>query len=356
MEFSPGLRGVVAGETSISTVGKEGTSLRYRGYDATDLTKNNTYEQVASLIIADSLNDKDFRKSFAKYYLEISKDQKTNDLLSEIKQTLHPMDVIRTVVSYKGELTTLRKQQLDKEDKTELSARINATVCYIIASYHEESCDELDSQYLVASSLLPNSSSKDQLEALDDMLILYAEHGFNASTFATRVTASTRADLTGAIVSGIATLKGELHGGANERAVELINSFDSVDEAIDGVKQLLENKKKIMGFGHGVYKVQDPRSPIVKSWVDKLAQTEFSKNRFEIAKKIDQIMDEEKNLFPNVDFYGGLLLAELGFEVDLFTPIFVAGRSVGWAAHYFEQREQDILIRPAAKYIGPSER
>ena len=356
MEFSPGLRGVVAGETSISTVGKEGTSLRYRGYDATDLTKNNTYEQVASLIIADSLNDKDFRKSFAKYYLEISKDQKINDLLSEIKQTLHPMDVIRTVVSYKGELTTLRKKQLDKEDKTELSARINAIVCYIIASYHEESCDELDSQYLVASSLLPNSSSKDQLEALDDMLILYAEHGFNASTFATRVTASTRADLTGAIVSGIATLKGELHGGANERAVELINSFDSVEEAIDGVKQLLENKKKIMGFGHGVYKVQDPRSPIVKSWVEKLAHTEFSLNRFEIAKKIDQIMDEEKNLFPNVDFYGGLLLAELGFEVDLFTPIFVAGRSVGWAAHYFEQREQDILIRPAAKYIGPSER
>ena len=356
MEFSPGLRGVVAGETSISTVGKEGTSLRYRGYDATDLTKNNTYEQVASLIIADSLNDKDFKKSFSKYYLEISKDQKINDLLSEIKQTLHPMDVIRTLVSYKGELTTLRKQQLDKEDKTELSARINATVCYIIASYHEESCDELDSQYLVASSLLPNSSSKDQLEALDDMLILYAEHGFNASTFATRVTASTRADLTGAIVSGIATLKGELHGGANERAVELINSFDSIEQAIDGVKQLLEKKKKIMGFGHGVYKVQDPRSPIVKSWVEKLAQTEFSKNRFEIAKKIDQIMDEEKNLFPNVDFYGGLLLAELGFEVDLFTPIFVAGRSVGWAAHYFEQREQDILIRPAAKYIGPSER
>tara|TARA_B100000945_G_scaffold321100_1_gene333823 strand:+ start:1543 stop:2613 length:1071 start_codon:yes stop_codon:yes gene_type:complete len=356
MEFSPGLRGVVAGETSISTVGKEGTSLRYRGYDATDLTKNNTYEQVASLIIADSLNDKDFRKSFENYYLEISKDQKINDLLSEIKQTLHPMDVIRTLVSYKGELTTLRKQQLDKEDKIELSARINAIVCYIIASYHKESCDELDSQYLVASSLLPNSSSKDQLEALDDMLILYAEHGFNASTFATRVTASTRADLTGAIVSGIATLKGELHGGANERAVELINSFDSVEEAIDGVKQLLENKKKIMGFGHGVYKVQDPRSPIVKSWVEKLAHTEFSLNRFEIAKKIDQIMDEEKNLFPNVDFYGGLLLAELGFEVDLFTPIFVAGRSVGWAAHYFEQREQDILIRPAAKYIGPSER
>ena len=356
MEYSPGLRGVIAGETAISTVGKEGTSLRYRGYDATDLTSNNTYEEVASLIITDSLNDKNFKKSFSKYYSETIKDTKLNELLTEIKEKLHPMDVVRTIVSYKGELTTLRKQRLDDEDKTELSARINAIVCYIIASYHNESTDELNSQYLVASSLLPNGASKEKLEALDDMLILYAEHGFNASTFATRVTASTRADLTGAIVSGIATLKGELHGGANERAVELINSFETIDDAEKGVKELLEKKTKIMGFGHGVYKVQDPRSPIVKNWVAKLTDDKSSKIRFEIAQKIDQIMDEEKNLFPNVDFYGGLLLAELGFEVDLFTPIFVAGRSVGWASHYFEQREQDILIRPAAKYIGPSER
>jgi len=356
MDYSPGLRGVIAGETAISTVGKEGTSLRYRGYDATNLTSNKTYEEVASLILTDSIKDKNFKKSFSKYYLETSKDTKLNELLGEIKEKLHPMDVVRTIVSYKGELTTLRKKSLDNEDKTELSARITAIVCYIIASYHQEVCDELDKQYLVASSLLPNGTSKEKLEALDDMLILYAEHGFNASTFATRVTASTRADLTGAIVSGIATLKGELHGGANERAVELINSFETVDDAEKGIKELLEQKTKIMGFGHGVYKIQDPRSPIVKNWVSKLVNSDESKNRFEIAKKIDQIMDEEKNLFPNVDFYGGLLLAELGFAVDLFTPIFVAGRSVGWASHYFEQREQDILIRPAAKYIGLSER
>ena len=356
MDYSPGLRGVIAGETAISTVGKEGTSLRYRGYDATVLTSNNTYEEVAALIITNFLDDKNFKKSFSKYYLETIKDTKLNELLPEIKEKLHPMDVVRTIVSYKGELTTLRKQSLDNEDKTELSARINAIVCYIIASYHNESTDELDSQYLVASSLLPNGASKEKLEALDDMLILYAEHGFNASTFATRVTASTRADLTGAIVSGIATLKGELHGGANERAVELINSFETIEDAEKGIKELLEKKTKIMGFGHGVYKVQDPRSPIVKNWVSKLTSNESSKLRFEIAQKIDQIMDDEKNLFPNVDFYGGLLLAELGFEVDLFTPIFVAGRSIGWASHYFEQREQDILIRPAAKYIGHSER
>ncbi len=356
MDYSPGLRGVIAGETAISTVGKEGTSLRYRGHDATVLTSNNTYEEVASLILTDILEGKNFKKSFSKYYSETAKDNKLNELLIEIKEKLHPMDVVRTIVSYKGELTTLRKKSLDNDDKIELSARITAIVCYIIASYHQEACDELDKDYLVSSSLLPNGASKEKLEALDDMLILYAEHGFNASTFATRVTASTRADLTGAIVSGIATLKGELHGGANERAVELINSFEYVADAEKGIMELLEQKTKIMGFGHGVYKIQDPRSPIVKNWVSKLVNSDESKNRFEIAQKIDQIMDEEKNLFPNVDFYGGLLLAELGFEVDLFTPIFVAGRSVGWASHYFEQREQDILIRPAAKYTGPSER
>ena len=258
------------------------------------------------------------------------------------------MDLLRTIVS--------GGQEMDSDTEIESIARISATVCFAIASYHKADTNSLSDKYLVASSLLPNDASDEMLEALDDMLILYAEHGFNASTFATRVTASTRADLTGAIVSGIATLKGELHGGANERAVELINSFNTVEDAEKGIYSLLDEKKKIMGFGHGVYKVQDPRSPVVKNWVEQLVDNDFSKNRFEIAKKIDQIMDEEKNLFPNVDFYGGLLLAELGFEVDLFTPIFVAGRSIGWAAHYFEQREQDILIRPAAKYIGPSER
>jgi 2-methylcitrate synthase len=353
MEYSPGLRGVIAGETSISTVGREGTSLRYRGYDATELTKNNSYEEVASLIINDSLNGDQFKESFKKYYMESISDERLAYYLKDLKKNpvpngMHPMDVLRTVVS--------ASYHSEEVSNIEAVAKISAVVCYSIASYFNSETDELDDNYLVASSLLPNSSSMEMLEALDDILILYAEHGFNASTFATRVTASTRADLVGSIVSGISTLKGELHGGANERAVELINSFKSLTEAENGVKEMLSQKKKIMGFGHGVYKVQDPRSPIVKAWVEKLSIEDSSKNRFEIAKKIDEIMDKEKKLFPNVDFYGGLLLAELGFEVDLFTPIFVAGRSVGWAAHYFEQREQDTLIRPAAKYIGPQER
>tara|TARA_B100000927_G_scaffold193581_1_gene156137 strand:- start:357 stop:1418 length:1062 start_codon:yes stop_codon:yes gene_type:complete len=353
MDYSPGLRGIVAGETAISTVGKEGTSLRYRGYDATGLTKNNTYEEVASLIINDSLNGDEFKEAFTKFYNAAIEDKALSKYIEDLKRLhppngMHPMALLRTIVS--------GGEEKDSDTKIELVARISATVCFAIASYHKANADVLSDKYLVASSLLPNDASDEMLEALDDMLILYAEHGFNASTFATRVTASTRADLTGAIVAGIATLKGELHGGANERAVELINSFNTIDEAEKGIHVLLNEKKKIMGFGHGVYKIQDPRSPIVKNWLEKLVDNDFSKNRFEIAKKIDEIMDTEKNLFPNVDFYGGLLLAELGFEIDLFTPIFVAGRSVGWAAHYFEQREQDILIRPSAKYIGPPER
>ena len=353
MEYSPGLRGVIAGETSISTVGMEGTSLRYRGYDATNLTSKNTYEDVAALIIQDSFDSDNFKEAFTKFYNTAVEDRVLTKYIEDLKSLhppkgIHPMALLRTIVS--------GGEEMDSDTEIELVARISATVCFAIASYHKADTNILSDKYLVASSLLPNDASDEMLEALDDILILYAEHGFNASTFATRVTASTRADLTGAIVSGISTLKGELHGGANERAVELINSFDNPDEAELGVKKLLEEKKKIMGFGHGVYKVQDPRSPIVKNWVEKLAVSEYSINRFEIAKTIDQVMDSEKNLFPNVDFYGGLLLAELGFDIDLFTPIFVAGRTVGWAAHYFEQREQDILIRPAAKYIGPSER
>ena len=348
MDYSPGLRGVIAGETQISTVGMEGTSLRYRGYDAVGLTSTNIYEDVASLIIDDDLDGELFKKSFSNHYKKLSEDLGLIELINRLKTEQHPMDVTRTAISYIGEA--------DESNKLDSASKVTAIACLAIASYNKESSDVLDQTYTVASSLLPNSSTEQQLEALDDMLILYAEHGFNASTFAARVTASTRSDLISAIVSGVGTLKGELHGGANEAAVELINSFKTPEDAKKGVYQLLEDKKKIMGFGHGVYKIQDPRSPVVKNWVEVLSTSEESINKYEIAKTIDSIMDSEKKLFPNVDFYGGLLLSELGFAVDVFTPIFVAGRSVGWSAHYFEQRNQDTLIRPAAKYTGIQER
>ncbi len=348
MDYSPGLRGVVAGETAISTVGREGTSLRYRGYDAIELTKSKSYEEVASLIIANDFSSEEFKFSYKSHFKSIKENEFLNFVLNKIKTHQHPMDVLKVITSLVGE--PLSSSQIDA------TAQLIAVSGYVISSYHSAPSFEIHDKYVVASSLLPDSSSEEKIEALDDMLILYAEHGFNASTFATRVTASTRSDLTSSILSGIGTLKGELHGGANEKAVEMICNYKDTDEASSGVLEMLEKKQKIMGFGHGVYKIKDPRSAVVKSWVEKLSVGKESKNRFNIAQKIDSIMTEKKNLFPNVDFYGGLMLYELGFEIKLFTPIFVTGRTAGWAAHYFEQREQDVLIRPAARYIGPAER
>ena len=198
MEYSPGLRGVIAGETKISTVGMEGTSLRYRGYDAIKLTETHTYEDVASLIINDDLDGSDFTTFFKHYYTELDGDNDVNNLFKQIKSRLHPMDVIRTIVSYIGES--------EKKSDLELTTQISAAVAYVIASYNENDTSELDDEYTVASSMLSNNATSDQLQALDDILILYAEHGFNASTFATRVTGSTRSDLTSSIVSGLSLI------------------------------------------------------------------------------------------------------------------------------------------------------
>ena len=244
MDYSPGLRGVVAGETEISTVGMEGTSLRYRGYDAIELTNSHTYEDVASLIIDDNLDGKLFKETFSDHYENLLNDKDLIKIIDNLKVEQHPMDVMRTAISYIG--------QADERNKLQAASKVTAIACLVIASYNDQPSNQLDDDYTVASSLLPNSASNQQHEALDDMLILYAEHGFNASTFAARVTASTRSDLTSAIVSGVGTLKGELHGGANEAAVELINSFNNPEDAEKGVYKLLEEKKKIMGFGHGV--------------------------------------------------------------------------------------------------------
>ena len=349
MEYSPGLRGVIAGETSISTVGAEGESLSYRGVDAVGLTETNNYQDTASLIIEDNLDSKEFVKHFNYHYTRICENEFYFNLFKSLCDELHPMDVIRTMISSSGEL--------NEASHIEQTSRMISLSSFAIAQFVDRCSENIrggaqNENYLVASALLPGEENVEFLEALDDVLILYAEHGFNASTFACRVSASTRSDLTSSITSGIGTLKGELHGGANEEGTKLIVSFNSPEEAISGIKNKLSKKEKIMGFGHGVYKIKDPRSQIVKSWVEKLSVRDKEINNFEIAKAIDKTMKEEKDLFPNVDFYGGLLLHLLGFKTELFTPIFVVGRTAGWSAHYFEQREQDTLIRPAAKYIG----
>ena len=345
MDYSPGLRGVIAGETEISTVGMEGTSLRYRGYDAIELTRSHTYGDVASLIIDDILDGGSFKKSFANHYISLLKDSELIELINRLKIEQHPMDVLRTAISYIGEA--------DESNKLDAASKLTAIACLAIASYNLEPSDNLDEEFVVASALLPNNSSLQQLEALDDMLILYAEHGFNASTFAARVTASTRSDLTSSIVSGVGTLKGELHGGANEAAVELINSFNTVEDADKGVHQLLEEKKKItLSLIETFNKASQVALDLRKAGLQKEIKpdnTPVSNGDIEVNKILKLLSIDSKKFFEGInDQIVKEKLKELtsnAFEKELFgAPTFVANNKIFWGQDRLEYAIEELNL------------
>lgn len=354
-----GLAGIVVGDTAICTVGKAGLGLTYRGYDIHDLAKYAMFEEVAYLLVYGQLPNRSELQAYREKLMMLRELPSTLKLMLEnIPANTNPMDVLRTGCSMLGTLEPESKQYTQEDIADRLLASVPGMLLYwyhfhkngqrIKTSSNE---DSIAGHFLY----LLHGKKPDELpqQTMNVSLILYAEHEFNASTFAARVTASTEADFYSAIVTGIGTLRGPLHGGANEAAMELIQQFKTPDEAEIGIKKMLAEKQKIMGFGHRVYKISDPRSDIIKKYSEKLAKNAKDGYLFPVSERIEKIMWDEKKLFPNADFYSATAYHFCGIPTPMFTPIFVMSRISGWSAHIIEQRKDNRLIRPEANYIGP---
>lgn len=359
---SAGLAGIVAGQSAIATVGQAGVGLNYRGYSIEDLAEHASFEEVAHLLIYGQLPTKAELATYVKKLISLRTIPNTlKTVLKLIPKNTHPMDVLRTACSMLGTLEPENNfnQQYDIADR--LLALFPGILCYWYAYHHlGKEISEESSERTVGGHFLALLHGHEPLALHRNMmnvsLILYAEHEFNASTFAARVTAATLADFYSTITSAIGTLRGPLHGGANEAAMALIEQFKTPQEAEQQLIIMIESKAKIMGFGHRVYKDCDPRSDIIKAWSEKLAQAYGDLSFYTISERIEAVMRREKNIFPNLDFYSASAYHYCGIPTSLFTPIFVISRITGWAAHVIEQRADNRLIRPTSDYIGPATR
>ncbi|MEE9322883.1 MAG: 2-methylcitrate synthase [Granulosicoccus sp.] len=357
-----GLRGQSAGHTAICTVGKSGAGLTYRGYDIADLAQHATFEEVAYLLMYGQLPTVNELAAYhARLHALRTLPQALKDVLESIPVDSHPMDVLRTTCSVLGNLepeTDFSQQHAAAE---RLLATFPGSICYWYRFVHEGIRINTDNdEKSIAGHVLEmtqgRSPSATQQRCLDVSLILYAEHEFNASTFNARVCAATLSDFHSAITGAIGTLRGRLHGGANEAAMALIEQFRTPDEAEQGVRKILAKKGKVMGFGHAVYRDSDPRSALIKSWARELAESAPDGYLFAVSEAVEKLLWDEKKLFPNADFYSATAYHFNGIPTDLFTPLFVCSRLAGWAAHVFEQRADNRLIRPSADYTGPQQR
>ncbi|MCU4364096.1 MULTISPECIES: bifunctional 2-methylcitrate synthase/citrate synthase [Acinetobacter] len=354
-----GLRGQVAGKTALSTVGKSGAGLTYRGYDVQDLAENCQFEEVAYLIFFGELPTSE---QLAAYKAKLKSlrvlPQALKEVLERIPADSHPMDVMRTGVSMLGNLETEQSfdQQQDVADR--ILATLPAIICYWYRYSHDgvridENTDDdsIGAQFLhLLHGKKPNQLHE---QVMNVSLILYAEHEFNASTFTARVCASTLSDLHSCITGAIGSLRGPLHGGANEAAMGMIENWKSPEEAEREMLGMLERKEKIMGFGHAIYKDNDPRNGIIKQWSEKLAKDVGDTVLYPVSVRCEEVMWREKKLFCNADFFHASAYHFMGIPTKLFTPIFVMSRVTGWAAHVMEQRADNRIIRPSADYTGP---
>lgn len=359
--YYPGLEGVLAGETEISTV--EG-GLSYRGYAIEDLADESSFLEVAYLLLHGELPNQEFLADFQSIIAEGSElPGPVLELLEAVPLHVGGMDVLRTAVS----ATAHFDPQLDDDTRAgslAKAARLLAQIPQLIAARYRlskglevlESNPELSFAANLLWLITGEMPTAEAERAMDVSLILYAEHEFNASAFTARVVTSTQSDLYSAVTAAIGALKGPLHGGANERVMEVLEEVGSPENAEDWVRSALREKRRIMGFGHRVYKTGDPRAKILKTYCRELAEASGAGDLESIADTIEQIVGEEKGLPPNLDWPSARLYHYLGLDVELYTPLFVASRISGWCAHIIEQAENNRLIRPRSRYTGPNRR
>ena len=355
-----GLAGIYAGETSLCTVGKEGTGLTYRGYDIYDLVDNASFEEVAYLLLrGNPPNNNELDDYIERIKLMTDLPDELKTVLEMIPRNTHPMDVLRTGVSFLG---NFEPEDKNFSNQAETADRLLSCMPSILLYWHRfhvdgkrinlvTNEDSISGHFL--HLLHDRSPSELHRKTLDTTLILYAEHEFNASTFTGRVITATLSDMHSAITGAIGALRGNLHGGANEAAMEMIENWKTRDEAKTNILDMLANKGKIMGFGHAIYSEKDPRNAVIKEFSKELSQEYGDDTLYQVSEEVEQVMWDEKKLFPNADFFHASAYFYLGIPTKLFTPIFVMSRVTGWTAHCMEQRANNRIIRPSAEYTGP---
>lgn len=357
-----GLRGQSAGVTELCTVGQSGSGLTYRGYDVKDLSENATFEEVAYLLLKGKLpNQAELDAYIAKLKTLRGLPAALKTVLEQIPKDAHPMDVMRTGCSMLGNLETEVSFDEQQDATDRLLAVFPSIICYWYRFTHdgvrietETDDDSIGGHFL--HLLHDKKPSELHSKVMNVSLILYAEHEFNASTFTARVCASTLSDLHSCITGAIGSLRGPLHGGANEAAMDMIQNWKSADEAEAEIMGMLERKDKIMGFGHAIYSTSDPRNAIIKEWSEKLSKDIGDTVLYPVSDRVEAVMWREKKLFCNADFFHASAYHFMDIPTKLFTPIFVCSRLTGWAAHVFEQRANNRIIRPSADYNGPEPR
>jgi len=369
-EIKKGLDGVIVDESAVSKVMPETNSLTYRGYAVQDLADQCTFEEVAYLLWYGELPNKTQITAFT--HEERSLRNLSSGLLNSIKlfpKAAHPMDTVRTAVSYLGmeesskDEETWAPKDWKNSNITHAMSMLAKIPTAIAADYRcRRGKDPIPPRTDLSISenffhmCFGEVPHKEIVKAFDVSLILYAEHGFNASTFTSRVVTSTMSDIFSATVAGICSLKGPLHGGANEQVMHMLKEVNDPKLAEQWMLDALKNKRKVMGFGHRVYKSGDSRVPTMDKYGRKIAQLKNEMKWHEISDQLKNVMIKEKNIHPNLDFPAGPAYYLMGFDIDMFTPIFVMARTTGWSAHVFEQNSANRLIRPLTKYNGQAQR